>query len=228
MWKNEKFFLTKKIFRQINSLVTYLVKLLLSRNFYQNCVRENFRNFHTVQHCARTVIISQIYPTSKIPWIWILYNNAIPISGKANLSLPDQMTEISSFGIEARRTSSKSSRVTIPLSIAYNLIRQLVFLPRPGSIPMFEYGHQFPKTSITKEWSRILRRRRRPINGGWTLTLLNRFLWTWDIGSVIWGIMMTIMTKMTLKMSQVDVQQVKKEFLKWFLIRVRIFLLYLF
>ena len=31
MWKNEKFSLTKQIFRQINSLVTYLVlvKLLL-------------------------------------------------------------------------------------------------------------------------------------------------------------------------------------------------------
>ena len=35
-------------FRQINSLVTYLVKPLLSRNFCQKCVRENSRNFHTV------------------------------------------------------------------------------------------------------------------------------------------------------------------------------------
>ena len=33
---------------QINSLVTYLVKPLLSRNFCQKCLRENFRNFHTV------------------------------------------------------------------------------------------------------------------------------------------------------------------------------------
>ena len=40
MWKNEKFSLTKKIFRQINSLVTYFVKSLLSRKFCQNCVRE--------------------------------------------------------------------------------------------------------------------------------------------------------------------------------------------
>ena len=48
--KNEKCSLTKKIFRQcqINSLVTYLVKSLLSRNFCQKCVRENSRNFHTV------------------------------------------------------------------------------------------------------------------------------------------------------------------------------------
>ena len=48
MWKNEKFSLTEKIFRQINSLVTYLVKPLFSRNFWQKCVRENSRNFHTV------------------------------------------------------------------------------------------------------------------------------------------------------------------------------------
>ena len=45
----QKFSLTKKIFRQINSLVNYLVKTLLSRNFCQKCMRENFRNFHTVQ-----------------------------------------------------------------------------------------------------------------------------------------------------------------------------------
>ena len=48
VWKNEKFSLTEKIFRQINSLVTSLVKSLLSRNFCQKSVRENFRNFHTV------------------------------------------------------------------------------------------------------------------------------------------------------------------------------------
>ena len=39
---------TEEIFREINSLVTYLVKSLLSRNFCQKCVRENSRNFHTV------------------------------------------------------------------------------------------------------------------------------------------------------------------------------------
>ena len=48
VWKNEKFSLTKEKFRQINSLVIYLVKPLLSRNFCQKYVRENFRNFHTV------------------------------------------------------------------------------------------------------------------------------------------------------------------------------------
>ena len=48
LWKNEKFSLTKNFFRQINSLVTYLVKPFLSRNFWQKCVRENARNFHTV------------------------------------------------------------------------------------------------------------------------------------------------------------------------------------
>ena len=35
-----------KIFRQINYLVTYLVKPLISRNFCQKCVRKNSRNFH--------------------------------------------------------------------------------------------------------------------------------------------------------------------------------------
>ena len=49
MWKNEKFSLTKKFFRQINSLVTYLVKPLLSRNFCQKCVRENSRTLHNFQ-----------------------------------------------------------------------------------------------------------------------------------------------------------------------------------
>ena len=50
VWKNEKFSLTKKRkkIRQINSLVTYLVKPLLSRNICQKWVRENSRNFHTV------------------------------------------------------------------------------------------------------------------------------------------------------------------------------------
>ena len=36
VWINEKFTLIKNIFRQINSLVTCLVKPLLSRNFYKN------------------------------------------------------------------------------------------------------------------------------------------------------------------------------------------------
>ena len=45
----------RKIFRQINSLVTYLVKPLFSRNFCQKCVRENFRNFHTV--CGAVIFL---------------------------------------------------------------------------------------------------------------------------------------------------------------------------
>ena len=47
VWKFRKFSRTKKIFREINSLVTYLVKPLLSRNFCQKSVRENFHKFHT-------------------------------------------------------------------------------------------------------------------------------------------------------------------------------------
>ena len=46
VWKNEKFSLTEKKFRQINYLVISLVKPLLSRNFCQKSVRENF---YTVQ-----------------------------------------------------------------------------------------------------------------------------------------------------------------------------------
>ena len=38
VWKNEKFSLTKKIFRQSNALVISLIKTLLSRNFCQKCV----------------------------------------------------------------------------------------------------------------------------------------------------------------------------------------------
>ena len=41
--------LSKEIFRQINSLVTYLVKKLVSSNFCQKCVKKNSRNFHTVR-----------------------------------------------------------------------------------------------------------------------------------------------------------------------------------
>ena len=51
--KIEKFSLTWKIFRQINSLV----KPLLSRNFCQKCMRERIPvfNFHTVYtHCGKT------------------------------------------------------------------------------------------------------------------------------------------------------------------------------
>ena len=38
-----------KIFREINYLVTSLVRPLVSRNFCQNCARENSRKFHTVK-----------------------------------------------------------------------------------------------------------------------------------------------------------------------------------
>ena len=41
---NQRFSLTKRIFRQINSLVIYIVKSLLSRNFWLKCERMNFRS----------------------------------------------------------------------------------------------------------------------------------------------------------------------------------------
>ena len=49
MWKNEKFTVTKKKFRQINSPLFSLVKTLLSRIFCQRQVTVNFHNFHTVE-----------------------------------------------------------------------------------------------------------------------------------------------------------------------------------
>ena len=56
VWKNEKFSLTKKI-RKLNSLVTFLVRKLISRNFCEKSVRVNARNFITVlmQYSQSTV-----------------------------------------------------------------------------------------------------------------------------------------------------------------------------
>ena len=48
VWKNEKFTLTGKIFRETNTLVKSLLKTLLSRKFCQKNVRVNLHNFHTV------------------------------------------------------------------------------------------------------------------------------------------------------------------------------------
>ena len=50
----------QNFFRQINSLVTYLVKPFLSRIFCQKCMRENSRNFH------RVCISSEIRPCFRV------------------------------------------------------------------------------------------------------------------------------------------------------------------
>ena len=55
VWKNGKFGLTEKIFRQINSLVICLVKPLFSRNFCRKSVRLKFHYFHTVLKCHSAV-----------------------------------------------------------------------------------------------------------------------------------------------------------------------------
>ena len=51
LWKNEKFSLTEKIFRQINFLVICLVKTLLSRNFCQEMRKkeENWMHKNSVK-----------------------------------------------------------------------------------------------------------------------------------------------------------------------------------
>ena len=48
VWKNEKFTLIEKIFREINFLLIILEKTLLSRNFCQKSVVVDFHNFYTV------------------------------------------------------------------------------------------------------------------------------------------------------------------------------------
>ena len=48
VWKNKKFTLIEKIFREIKSLETSLANTLLSRKFGQKSAIVNFRNFNTV------------------------------------------------------------------------------------------------------------------------------------------------------------------------------------
>ena len=54
LWKKRELHSHRKKFRQIY-LVFSLVKLLLSRNFCEKSVRENFCNFHIVMHYSSTV-----------------------------------------------------------------------------------------------------------------------------------------------------------------------------
>ena len=61
MLKNEKFTLTEKIFRQINSSVISFLRTFLSRNFCIKSVRVNFGNFHTV-HFGTTQKSQKIKP----------------------------------------------------------------------------------------------------------------------------------------------------------------------
>ena len=62
VWRNEKFSLTEKKFRQITYLVVIsLVKPMLSRKFCEKSVRENICNFHIVRvHCGNYRIFRQI------------------------------------------------------------------------------------------------------------------------------------------------------------------------
>ena len=57
VWKLQNWSLIEKIFREINSLLISLVKTLLSRNFCQKWVKENFWNFHTVESILRLSIL---------------------------------------------------------------------------------------------------------------------------------------------------------------------------
>ena len=48
VWKNEKFTLTQKLIRQINSFGKYVRTNVAFMIFFQKSVRVNFLNFHTV------------------------------------------------------------------------------------------------------------------------------------------------------------------------------------
>ena len=85
VWKNEKFTLTKIIFRQINSLVIYLVNALVSRNFCQKSVRVNFRNFHSVMPTDHSVEISWFFITQILREI---------ISGNSRSAKPAILTHL--------------------------------------------------------------------------------------------------------------------------------------
>ena len=79
LWKFRKFSLTETIFREINSVVTYLVKLLLSRKFCQKSVKENFRNFHIVHHSSVEItgILSRAFLKKKSVKVTVLLNKLL-------------------------------------------------------------------------------------------------------------------------------------------------------
>ena len=81
MWKNEKFTLIEKIFREIKSLETSLANTLLSRKFGQKSAIVNFRNFNTVfwlysapnywkygKFCR--ILPHKILLSDKLPGVW--------------------------------------------------------------------------------------------------------------------------------------------------------------
>ena len=74
LWKNEKFTLTKIFFRQINSLVIYLVNALVSRNFCQKSVRVNFRNFYSVPSFNSFFFVKSIWRRVSLLWNLISLN----------------------------------------------------------------------------------------------------------------------------------------------------------
>ena len=87
VWKLRKFSLTEIFFREINSLVIYILKTLLSRNFCQKSVRVNFRNFHTVGTRAKWLYKELSF------WILIIRHQNLKITfllkaTQYNLNLP--------------------------------------------------------------------------------------------------------------------------------------------
>ena len=70
MWKTRNY-LSQKIFREINSLVTSLVKMLVSRNFCQKSVREKLRKFsftHFWQKFRESILLKRWFHEIFFRW----------------------------------------------------------------------------------------------------------------------------------------------------------------
>ena len=76
LWKYLKFTLIyQRIFRQINSLITYLSnKPLLSRKFGQKCIRENSRNLLSVgyEHRSLEIMLGTLKNLPAARWALLL------------------------------------------------------------------------------------------------------------------------------------------------------------
>ena len=91
--KLQTFTLTEEIFREINSLVTAIIKTVLSRNFYhKSVVRVIFCNFHTIKTCIRKKFVKSIDFTEKyiqITMYFLVLETLISISNTMKFEFDD-------------------------------------------------------------------------------------------------------------------------------------------
>ena len=81
VWKNRKFTVASKIFRQINCFVISFVKTLFSRNFCQKCVRVSFCNFHTVWSRLKVLFHTLLTKNSAI-WFPEIFEKRLKLRSK--------------------------------------------------------------------------------------------------------------------------------------------------